>query len=255
MARTYRAYQQQLKHFVTIDCVSSLAKCVRQRERIIIIESCGKNLQIIPEEWWSCSSCEIGAKLKFMSFWCVLFAVCCFAPHGRRLNACLANKFKFHWPHSNYAIVCAANKMKPSVSVGCKYFRHAARQAVAVAVAKKQTKPNRTQPKPNRNRTKSKPGRTAACSASLKTPNRYANSATTNEAYTQIAKRAELSWVELPRLPGEPGSLLTPPRCCCCCSKRVVVLTKFVVGSLFAVTWEKTAENCVCGYYGFLPWA
>lgn len=152
MARAYRAYQQQLKHFVTIDCVSSLAKCERQRERIIIIiESCGKNLQIIPEEWWSCSSCEIGAKLKFMSFWCVLFAVCCFAPHGRRLNACLANKFKFHWPHGNYAIVCAANKMKPSVSVGCKYFRHAARQAVAVAVAKKQTKPNptKTKSKPN----------------------------------------------------------------------------------------------------------
>lgn len=124
--------------------------------------------------------------------------------------------------------------MKPSVSVGCKYFwASGERQAAAVAKTANQTKP-----KPSK--TKSKPnqieaGRTACSAASLKTPNRYANSATTNEAYTQIAKRAELSWVATPPLAGRGAS--------------GVVLTKFVAGSsllLFQLpVREKTAETCV----------
>lgn len=124
--------------------------------------------------------------------------------------------------------------MKPSVSVGCKYFwASGERQAAAVAKTANQTKP-----KPSK--TKSKPnqieaGRTACSAASLKTPNRYANSATTNEAYTQIAKRAELSWVATPPLAGRGAS--------------GVVLTKFVAGSSLLLLQlpvrEKTAETCV----------
>lgn len=125
--------------------------------------------------------------------------------------------------------------MKPSVSVGCKYFWASGERQAAAAVAKTA---NQTKPKPSK--TKSKPnqieaGRTACSAASLKTPNRYANSATTNEAYTQIAKRAELSWVATPPLAGRGAS--------------GVVLTKFVAGSSLLLLQlpvrEKTAETCV----------
>lgn len=65
------------------------------------------------------------------------------------------------------------------------------RRKTGSSSSSKNSKPNQTEAKQNQIETE--PNRSRANGVFLKTPNRYANSATTNEAYTQIAKRAELS--------------------------------------------------------------